>query len=74
MTTSRDRGIVRVLARRSRRASPTGLAGPGVTRRYLRGLLVVAGPYPGLWPACTVTPHREERCLTMSRYAPPGYP
>jgi hypothetical protein len=74
MTTSRDRSAVRALVHLSRHASPTGLAGPGVTRRDLPGLPVVAGPYPGLRPACTVTPHREERCLPMPRYAPPGRP
>jgi hypothetical protein len=29
-------------------------------------------PYPGLRPACTVTPYREDRCLLMPRYAQPG--
>jgi len=72
MTTSSDHGTVRSLARRSRRVSPTGLAGPGVTRHDLHGLLIAAGPYPGLRPACTVTPHREERCLPMPMYAPPA--
>lgn len=74
MTTNRSRGAVRPLARRLLCISPTGLAGSGVIRRDLHGLLVVAGPYPGLRPACTVTPHREERCLPMPRYAPPDRP
>jgi hypothetical protein len=71
MTTNRDRGTVRALVRLSRRVSSTGRAGSGATRRELHGLLV-AGPYPGLRPACTVTPYREERCLLMPRYAPRG--
>jgi hypothetical protein len=72
MTTNRSRGAARPLVRLSRRVSPTGLPGPGATRRDLHRLLVVARPYPGLRPACTVTPYREERCLPMPRYTPPG--
>ena len=74
MTTNRSRGVARPPARLSRPVSPLGLAGPGVIRRDLHGLLVAAGPYPGLRPACTVTPHREERCLPMPSYARPGCP
>ena len=74
MTINKDRDVVRALVRLSRRPSPTRLAGPGAIRRHLHGLLVVAGPYPGLRLACTVTPHREERCLPMPRYAPPDRP
>ena len=74
MTTNRSRGAVRPLVRRPSRISPTGLAGPGAIRRGLYGLLVATGPYPGLRLACTVTPHREERCLPMPKYTPPDRP
>jgi hypothetical protein len=74
MTINKDRGTVRALVRLSHRTSPTGPAGPGAIRRHLHGLLVVARPYPSLRLACTVTPHREERCLPMPRYVPPGRP
>jgi hypothetical protein len=87
MTTDRDRGAPRAatlavgplaagptgrLARLSRRFYLIDRTDYGVTRRDLSGLLVAAGRYPGLRPACTVTPYREDRCLLMPRYAQPG--
>lgn len=74
MTTNGDRRTraAGTPVRLSRRFPLIGLAGPGVTRRNLHGLLVAAGPYPGPRPACTVTPYREERCLLMPRYARSG--
>jgi hypothetical protein len=56
----------------SRRFPLSGLAGSGVIGRDPHGLAVAARPYPGQRPACPVTPHREERCLPMPRYARSG--
>jgi len=74
MTTNRGQGILAAApaARRSRRISPNGLAGPGVTHRAPRRSHVAVRPYPGRRLACAVTPYREGRCLLMPRYAPPG--
>jgi hypothetical protein len=58
--------------RLSRRFYRIGLAGFGVTHRDSRRLPVAVGLYRGPRPACTVTPYREDRCLLMPRYAPPG--
>jgi hypothetical protein len=74
MTTNRGQGVLAAApaARRSRRISPNGLAGPGVTHQAPAGLHVAVQPYPGRRLACAVTPYREGRCPVMPRYAPPG--
>jgi len=74
MTTNRDQGTLAAApaARRSRRSSPNGLAGPGVTHQAPVEPHVAVQPYPGWRLACAVTPYREGRCPVMPRYAPPG--
>ena len=74
MTTNQGQGILAAASAVPvpRRISPNGLAGPGVTHRAPRGSHVAVRPYPGLRLACAVTPYREERCLLMPRYTPPG--
>jgi len=56
MTTNRSQGVLAAApaARRSRRISPNGLAGPGVTHQAPVGPHVAVQPYPGRRLACAV--------------------
>ena len=74
MTTNRGQGVLAAAppVRLSRRISPNGHAESGATRLALPQPHVAAWPYPGQRLARAVTPYREERCLSMPRYARPG--